>query len=66
MIKKMDECYSYLLLKNEEPIKSQEETLKKESKYSVNKKTNDEDFSISKKIPSNKLIKKSIKLKIVI
>jgi len=63
----MDECYSYLLLKNEEPIKSQEEeTRKKESKSSVNKKTNDEDFSISKKIPSNKLIKKSIKLKIVI
>lgn len=50
MIKKMDECYSYLLLKNEEPIKSQEEeSLKKESKSSVNKKTNDEDFSISKK-----------------
>lgn len=63
----MDECYSYLLLKNEEPIKSQEEeTRKKESKSSVNKKTNDEDFSISKKIPSNELIKKSIKLKIVI
>lgn len=59
----MEECYSYLLLKNEEPIKSQEEeTRKKESKSSVNKKTNDEDFSISKKIPSSKLIKKSFKI----
>lgn len=58
----MEEDYSYLLLKNETPIKSQEEDKKKESKISVNKKIEEKNFNNT----TVSFTKKAIKLKIII
>lgn len=65
----MEEDYSYLLLKNETPIKSQEEDKKKESKISVNKKIEEKNFNNTTVAFNNTTVsftKKAIKLKIII
>jgi hypothetical protein len=61
----MEEDYSYLLLKNETPIKPEEESKKKESKSSLFKKTDEDNFKTSKNT-TIKPIKLEIKLEIII
>ncbi len=61
----MEEEYSYILLKTENPIKTEEKSKKKESKSSLFKKTDEDNFKTSKNTTIN-FTKKPIKLKIII